>query len=122
MPLTPSGKLNRAGLPPPDLAPARNVYKAPATPEEAALANIWAVLLGIERPGVDDDFFALGGHSLLATQLLSRIRDQFSVEIPLNTLFEQPTIAGLAAALDTLRWALNNDDDDATADLEDIEV
>jgi amino acid adenylation domain-containing protein len=122
MPLTPSGKLHRAALPAPEFATMAGAYTAPDTPAEVALAAIWTELLSVAQPGVHDDFFALGGHSLLATQLLSRVREQFKVEISLNMLFEHPTIAGLAAALDTLSWALDNSDDDASAELEDFEV
>ncbi|MEE4186789.1 MAG: amino acid adenylation domain-containing protein [Gammaproteobacteria bacterium] len=104
MPLTPSGKLNRAALPAPVWA-AADTYVGPATPTESALQLIWADLLGLEQPGVQDDFFALGGHSLLATKLVSRIRDEFGIELALHTVFDQPTITGLATALDTVRPA-----------------
>ncbi|MCG8351745.1 MAG: phosphopantetheine-binding protein, partial [Chloroflexales bacterium] len=100
-PLTPSGKIDRAALPSPERLDqgATQPYVAPRTEAEATLAAICAELLGLERVGADDSFFALGGHSLLATQLLARVRAQFQVELPLRTLFEQPTVAGLAQAL-----------------------
>jgi amino acid adenylation domain-containing protein len=100
-PLTPSGKIDRAALPSPERADqgATQPYVAPRTEAEATLAQICAELLGLKRVGAEDSFFALGGHSLLATQLLARVRAQFQVELPLRTLFEQPTIAGLAQAL-----------------------
>jgi acyl carrier protein len=78
-------------------------YLAPRTPTEQALADIWAALLKVDRVGVHDNFFDLGGHSLLATQALARIRDQIRVELPLRTLFEKPTIAGLALAIEALQ-------------------
>ena len=69
--------------------------------------EIWQELFGIDGIGVDDDFIELGGHSLLAMQLLSRIRETLQVEIPLRTLFESPTVAGLASAITQNRDGLN---------------
>ena len=75
----------------------------PSSPIEEVLAEIWSQVLGVERIGADDDFFALGGHSLLATQVASRIRDAFRVELPLRSLFEAPTVAGLAREIASAR-------------------
>ncbi|MGJ4938921.1 amino acid adenylation domain-containing protein, partial [Bradyrhizobium sp. HKCCYLRH3083] len=101
LPLTPNGKLDRKALPEPDLAVASEApHRAPRSATEQALAAIWAELLGHDEIGIDDNFFALGGHSLLATRLVSRLRSQFGRELPLRRLFEQPTIARLAACLD----------------------
>ncbi|MBW8873668.1 MAG: amino acid adenylation domain-containing protein [Acidobacteria bacterium] len=101
LPRTPSGKVDRAALPDPEQTRggARTAYVAPRNPLEQELHDIWKELLGIERVGVDDNFFDLGGHSLLATQIISRLRSQFHVEVPLRRIFEAPTIAGLAASL-----------------------
>ena len=79
---------------------------APNSPVELALAEIWHEVLGVQRAGVHDNFFELGGHSLLATQVMSRVRRAFDVEIPLQLMFENPTLAGLAEAVETLRWAV----------------
>jgi amino acid adenylation domain-containing protein len=126
-PLTPNGKIDRKALPAPDQT-STQTYTAPRTPTEQTLVAIWEDLLGADQIGVLDDFFGLGGHSLLATQLVSRIRDQLDVNLPLNALFDNPTIAGLAEAADTLSWArgdsqqANFDDGDDTSDFEEIEI
>jgi acyl carrier protein len=64
------------------------------------LASIWAGVLRVEGVGIEENFFALGGHSLLATQVMSRVREVFGVEVPLRSLFEQPTVAGLAGKIE----------------------
>ena len=103
-PRSPAGKVERKALPAPDtIRQAAAAYVAPRDPAEEKLAALCADLLNLERVGVEDNFFELGGHSLLATQLLARIRDDFQIELPLRTLFEQPTVAGLAQALEDAR-------------------
>uniref|UniRef100_UPI0011609DC7 non-ribosomal peptide synthetase n=1 Tax=Streptomyces humi TaxID=1428620 RepID=UPI0011609DC7 len=100
LPLTTNGKLDRTALPAPDpTRPHRKPYVAPAPGTEELLAGIWARLLGVDRVGADDGFFELGGHSLLATQVMSRIRETFGTELPLEVLFRRPTVRQLAAAL-----------------------
>jgi amino acid adenylation domain-containing protein len=97
LPLTPNGKLDRRALPAPDAeAFGARVYEAPQGEVETLLARLWSELLGIERIGRHDDFFALGGHSLLAVQLSSRIRVALGLDVPLAELFAQPTLAGYA--------------------------
>ena len=102
LPLTPNGKVDRRALPPPDQTrPELGIaFVAPRTQTEEVLAGIWTQILDIERVGIHDNFFELGGHSLLATQAISRLRDVFQVELPLRCLFETPTVAGLAQAID----------------------
>ncbi len=102
LPLTPHGKTDRRALPAPELSGAAEAYVAPRTPTEEVLAGIWAEVLGVERVGVEESFFELGGHSLLATRLVSRVRGSFGVEIPLQAVFEAPTVAGLAARVEGL--------------------
>ncbi|HEX3532532.1 MAG TPA: amino acid adenylation domain-containing protein [Thermoanaerobaculia bacterium] len=106
-PLTPSGKVDRRALalscPEPRPGP-REVASAgaaaPLTPAEELLAGIWSEVLGVERVGIHESFFALGGHSLLATQVMSRIRGVFGTDLPVRQLFESPMIAELARAVE----------------------
>ncbi len=98
LPLTPNGKVNRKALPVPDQSrpELERAYVAPRSALEEVVAECWATVLGLERVGVNDDFFELGGHSLLATQVIGRLREVFPLELPLRTLFEAPTVAGLS--------------------------
>jgi len=101
LPHTGSGKLHRRALPEPDWgAVSGQATDAPRTPAEAHLAAIFAEVLGLPTPvGVNDSFFALGGHSLIAVRLLARIRTAYGVNLPLRTLFADPTVTGVGAAL-----------------------
>ena len=72
-------------------------FVPPATPIERELATMWRELLGVERVGRDDDFFELGGQSLIAVRLFTRMKKRYSIDLPLSTLFEAPTIAECAS-------------------------
>jgi acyl carrier protein len=101
LPLTPHGKVDRKALPAPEQSRPEldETFSAPRTAVEGLLAGIWAEVLKIDKVGIHDNFFDLGGHSLLATQVVSRIRRSLRVEVPLRTMFEAPTIAGLAISI-----------------------
>lgn len=100
LPLSPNGKLDRAALPTPDSsALVTTPFVAPQTSTEALIADLWREVLGIDRVGRHDNFFALGGHSLLATQLVARLRTALAREVAVSTLFAAPTVAEVAAAL-----------------------
>ncbi|PYQ23999.1 MAG: hypothetical protein DMF81_06875 [Acidobacteria bacterium] len=100
LPLTPNGKVDHAAL----VARARETraaadHVAPRTPHEEVVAGIWSAVLGRERIGVNDDFFAIGGHSLKATQVIARAREVFGVDLPVRLIFERRTIAAFAEAI-----------------------
>ncbi|MES2940788.1 MAG: amino acid adenylation domain-containing protein [Pseudomonadota bacterium] len=110
-PLNANGKVDRKALPPPDAnAASARTYEAPRTPTEETLAAIWAQVLGLEKVGVHDDFFALGGHSLLATQVVAQLRAAFEVELALRAFFETPTIAAMAETIDAEKQAFEEID------------
>ncbi|MEU6745812.1 non-ribosomal peptide synthetase [Spirillospora sp. NPDC046719] len=102
MPKTSSGKTDRKSLPPPDWSArsAAAAYRPPSTPLEQALAELWAESLGVSRVGVDDDFFLIGGASVHATRLMAHVRSAFTVDIPLQELFDHPTIARFAPVVE----------------------
>ncbi|HSK81762.1 MAG TPA: amino acid adenylation domain-containing protein, partial [Thermoanaerobaculia bacterium] len=106
LPLNANGKVDRRALPSPEAGPAGEADTAPRTPPrnpvEEVIAGIWEDLLGLDHPvGVDDDFFHLGGHSLLVIRLLSLLRQAFDADLPVQRVFAAPTVAGLAAAVET---------------------
>jgi len=103
LPLTPNGKLNRAALPPPELAAVKRgeELEPPWTPVEEVIASVWSTILGVERIGLHDNFFELGGHSLKATQVVSRLGQAFGLDLPVRALFEAPTLASLATSIET---------------------
>ncbi|MGW2846592.1 amino acid adenylation domain-containing protein, partial [Streptomyces sp. NPDC001274] len=101
IPLTPNGKTDRRALPAPasDRSGLDAAYTEPRTDTERTVTEVWSEVLGVDRIGVHDDFFALGGHSLLATQVASRLRRRLGADVPVRTLFGAPTPALLAAAV-----------------------
>jgi acyl carrier protein len=104
LPLTTSGKINRKDLPSPDGPPvAAETFVAPRTQTEEVIAKIWADVMQVESVGVHDDFFALGGHSLIATQMISRLRENFALDVPLRSIFETLTVARLAVVIETMQ-------------------
>jgi hypothetical protein len=99
-PLTPNGKLDRAALPAPEGdAHARQAYEVPEGEVEQALSQLWTELLGVERVGRHDHFFALGGHSLLLVQLSLRMREMFAIELTIDLLMRSPVLKAMAEAV-----------------------
>lgn len=102
LPLTVNGKINYKALPTLEQIrqSAKQSFVAPRNLTQDVLATIWAEVLGLEQVGIDNDFFQLGGHSLVAGQIISRARKAFQVELPLRSLFEAPTVAGLSEVIE----------------------
>ncbi|MBQ4814054.1 amino acid adenylation domain-containing protein [Pseudoalteromonas luteoviolacea] len=99
-PLSPNGKVNRKGLPMPKEGDLQKTdYVAPRNDTEQQLCEIWQTVLQVDQLSIYDDFFTLGGHSLLATRLISQIRKDIGVDVSVQLLFEQPTIAGFAESM-----------------------
>ncbi len=124
LPLTPSGKVDRKALPVPASTPELDVqFVAPRTPTEQIVADIWGDILKQEKVGIYDNFFNLGGHSLLATQVISRLREAFKIELPLRSLFEEPTVVQLVETIEKIRTLkqLKTVPVDSTEEREEIE-
>ena len=96
MPLTPNGKLDRKALPEPNMELTLTEYEAPRNEVEEILSRIWSEVLGVERVGINDNFFDLGGHSLKATMLISKIYNNFYVEVPIIEIFKAPYIKSIS--------------------------
>ena len=119
--MTPTGKVDRKALPVPDnTRPELEGFTEPGTAIEKILASIWSQVLGLDKVGIHDDFFALGGHSLRATQVTSRIREEFLIDFPVRLMFEYPTIAQLALVVAQL-WAESLDADELSVALADVD-
>ncbi|MDF5723198.1 MAG: amino acid adenylation domain-containing protein [Rhizonema sp. PD37] len=108
IPLSPNGKVDRHALPAPDTSNFSQSFVLPRTPTEEILAAIWIEVLGLEQVSIHDNFFEVGGHSLLATQVVSRLRQAFSLELPLRHMFELPTVAELALEIEKTNWTLKH--------------
>ncbi|HEY1353937.1 MAG TPA: amino acid adenylation domain-containing protein [Ktedonobacteraceae bacterium] len=103
LPLTPNGKIDRQRLPDPEQVSGESAgYIPPQTELEASLVEIWEQILGVHTIGMRDNFFDLGGHSLKATQVMARVQQLLGVSVPLSQLFGDPTVAGLARAIEQL--------------------
>ena len=102
-PLAPNGKVNRGALPLPDSSrpDLENTFIAPSSPTEEAIAQIWSEILSVNPVGIHDNFFELGGHSMAAAEIVSRIARELNVELTINVLFEEPTVAAMARRLDS---------------------
>jgi len=102
MPLTPNGKVDRRALSMIEVTntATQEAYVGPRNEVEEAVAAIWAEVLGLKQVGINDNFFEMGGHSLFATQVISRLHKIFGLELPLRSMFESPTVAGLAEKIE----------------------
>jgi len=106
MPLTPNGKVDRKALPAPEgLLQTTAPYVAPRNVTETNLVAIWQTILPVEKLGVLDNFFEVGGHSLLAVRVITKVREEFKIDIPLSALFEVLTVEGMAKYIDSTLWA-----------------
>jgi pristinamycin I synthase-3/4 len=110
IPVTSNGKIDRRALPAPELGQSKEEYVAPETETELQLAVLWAELLSVKKVGTKDDFFALGGHSLIAMQLISRIMELTDIQLPLDSVFNSPTLAELSKLLDSQGASGSGDD------------
>jgi amino acid adenylation domain-containing protein len=118
-PLTRNGKIDIAALPSPEQVATERAMIAPRNAVEEGLAYIWRQVLRTEQVGVEDNFFDLGGHSLLATQVIARIRSTFHVQLPLRSLFDTPTVAGLAQQIAAMPQ--NSEEDEVARLLQELE-
>ncbi|MBT6046209.1 MAG: amino acid adenylation domain-containing protein [Candidatus Scalindua sp.] len=122
MPLTTNGKIDRKRLPKPDGSYSRVEYVEPCSETEKSLADIWVGVLKLDRVGTNDNFFQIGGHSLLAIQVMSRIHEQFQLKLPVRTLFDEPTIDGLAGQIEKLSKAVKSASIELDEDREEGEI
>jgi amino acid adenylation domain-containing protein len=100
LPLNPNGKIDRAALPGPTDQSIEEDCTKPSNPTEMAVHKIWMEVLGLPGCGIHRNFFEMGGHSLKATQVMSRLRKLFNVDIPIQSIFDKPTIAQFSGWID----------------------
>jgi acyl carrier protein len=112
LPLTANGKVDRQALARLEVTRAQEsgAEGGARTPVEEVLSGIWSETLGVKEVGLRENFFELGGHSLLATQVVSRVREVFGVELALRTMFQHPTVEGLAGVIDELQLGAADDE------------
>uniref|UniRef100_UPI000ADFB8FA non-ribosomal peptide synthetase n=1 Tax=Rhodococcus marinonascens TaxID=38311 RepID=UPI000ADFB8FA len=111
IPLTPVGKLDRTALPAPQFLPTSDDFRAPSTVLEHTIADVFTTVLGIERVGIDDNFFDIGGNSLVATRVAARLTRELDTDIGVRVLFEAPTIHLLARLIESTEFAPAHDGD-----------
>ncbi|MEZ4691265.1 MAG: non-ribosomal peptide synthetase, partial [Ignavibacteria bacterium] len=117
-PVTSNGKIDRKAFPDPEISETISAHYQEAESEiEIRLTELWKEILKIEKIGINDNFFELGGHSLLATRAVSAIRKQFSVNIPIKSLFEFTSIADLGKYIDLIKSNKEKDDESEVFDL-----
>jgi amino acid adenylation domain-containing protein len=123
-PLTPNGKTDRKALPAPDYGrrEEHQAYHAPRTPTQHTLTTIWAAALGVDSPGIEDDFFDMGGDSMMAAQIVTEMRSAFGVDLGMRHLFERSTIAGLAETVDVMAVSTAGTTGRSGGDREEFEI
>ena len=118
LPLTPNGKLDRKALPKVDAQQMQQVYVAPQSELEQQVAAIWADVLKLDRVGMTDNFFELGGHSLLVAQVVTRVKQQFGVDMPIKSLFGAESLAAFIEKVQALRQTTSSLQDELAKSLE----
>jgi amino acid adenylation domain-containing protein len=122
LPLNQNGKVDKKALPAPAAVGRGRDLVPPQGRVQEVVAAVWKDVLGLESVGAHDNFFDLGGHSMLAARLLGRLRDAFAVDVPLRSLFQQPTIAGLADVIQALQWIDQSGQATARGTREEVEI
>jgi len=121
-PVTHNGKLDRKRLPAPDMSQQQQEYVAPESKTEQLLCDIWQEVLGVERVGVTDNFFALGGHSLVLIRLLTKVNEAFDISLDLNEVLNAQTVEVSAKVIDSIIVSLNLQLEDSEESSEEDEL